>query len=51
MPRRAVGTSMLVERWSKAVLVVHWLCPAGREAGSKCPWASRITVRFTGRGE
>ncbi|KAA1257176.1 hypothetical protein LF1_55760 [Rubripirellula obstinata] len=47
MPRRAVGTSMLVERWGKAVLVVHWLCPAGREAGSKCPWPSRITVSIT----
>ncbi|KAA1257290.1 hypothetical protein LF1_54390 [Rubripirellula obstinata] len=36
MPRRAVGTRVLVELWGgKAVFVVRWLCPAGREAGSK----------------
>ncbi|KAA1257248.1 hypothetical protein LF1_53970 [Rubripirellula obstinata] len=26
---------------------MRWLCPAGREAGSKCPRLSRITVCIT----
>ncbi|KAA1256948.1 hypothetical protein LF1_57560 [Rubripirellula obstinata] len=26
---------------------MHWLCPEGREEGSKCPRLSRITVRIT----
>ncbi|KAA1257008.1 hypothetical protein LF1_53320 [Rubripirellula obstinata] len=47
MPRRAVGISVLFEWWGKAVLVVRWQCPAGREAGSKCPRLSRITVCIT----
>ncbi len=29
---------------------MRWLCPAGREAGSKCPRLSRITLRITGPG-
>ncbi|KAA1257427.1 hypothetical protein LF1_52760 [Rubripirellula obstinata] len=47
MPRRAVGISVFFEQWGKAVLVVRWQCPAGREAGSKCPRLSRITVCIT----
>ncbi|KAA1257438.1 hypothetical protein LF1_52870 [Rubripirellula obstinata] len=47
MPRRAVGTLVSVEQWGKAVMVVRWLCPAGREAGIKCPQLSRITVCIT----
>ncbi|KAA1257405.1 hypothetical protein LF1_52540 [Rubripirellula obstinata] len=30
---------------------MRWFCPAGREAGSKCPRLSRITVGITGYGE
>ncbi|KAA1257278.1 hypothetical protein LF1_54270 [Rubripirellula obstinata] len=47
MPRRAVGTSVSSSVGGKAVLIVRWLCPAGREAGSKCPRLSRITVCIT----
>ncbi|KAA1257350.1 hypothetical protein LF1_51990 [Rubripirellula obstinata] len=47
MPRRAVGTSVSASNGDKAVLVEHGLCPAGREAGSKCPRLSRITVCIT----
>ncbi|KAA1257315.1 hypothetical protein LF1_54640 [Rubripirellula obstinata] len=47
MPRRAVGTSVSSGVGGKAVLVEHWLCPAGREGGSKCPRLSRITVSIT----
>ncbi|KAA1256897.1 hypothetical protein LF1_58050 [Rubripirellula obstinata] len=50
MPRRAVGTSVSSSVGGKAVLVEHGLCPAGREAGSKCPRLGRITSRITGYG-
>ncbi|KAA1257560.1 hypothetical protein LF1_00470 [Rubripirellula obstinata] len=50
MPRRAVGTSISLSVGGKAGLGVRRLCPAGREAGSKCPRLSRITSRITGYG-
>ncbi|WP_238383245.1 hypothetical protein, partial [Rubripirellula obstinata] len=43
----AVGTSVSSSVAGKADLVEHRLCPAGREAGSKCPRLSRITASIT----
>ncbi|KAA1257170.1 hypothetical protein LF1_55700 [Rubripirellula obstinata] len=47
MPRRAVLTRVSIGCWGNGVLVGHRMCPAGREAGSKCPRLSRITVCIT----
>ncbi len=40
------------ERWRGAIGMesMRRLCPAGREAGSKCPRLSRITLPITGSG-
>ncbi|KAA1257195.1 hypothetical protein LF1_55950 [Rubripirellula obstinata] len=50
MPRGAVGTSVSSSVGAKRcwrLCCTRRLCPAGREAGSKCPQFSRITVCIT----